>query len=216
MCFAIIIAIAEKCNSSSTQKRDIMDSGSGIRSEDEPRAPGRSGYGIHSLDCSNNVSQLNQVNRGYEPMRVSTPRDCGMLPTQVKREIVSPRDQGVDDLFIRGATTLCTLFKEQESITHQINSSLTDLCVQLVADRASQVREEVMATPMWHDGVGEPECGCGRGRGRALFRQDPATGSRIPGDHHRVSAAEGHGIGRGKPVGVSVAVPTTGKHIGRG
>ena len=79
-----------------------MDSGSGIvRSEDEPRAPGRSGNGIQSLECSN-VSQLNQVNRVYEPIRVSTPKDCGMLPTQVKREIVSPRDQGVDDLFIRG------------------------------------------------------------------------------------------------------------------
>ena len=97
---ATIIAIAEKCDSSGIMKRSIMDSGiSVVRSEDEPRAPGR--Y-THSLEC-NNVSQLNQVNREYEPMRVSTPKDCGMLPTQVKREMgVSPRDQGVDDLFIQG------------------------------------------------------------------------------------------------------------------
>ena len=135
MCFATVIAIAEKCwdssgvkahkvNSSSSQKINPMDSGSGIRSEnevgiqpsvqrsqlriqDEPRAPRRSGnYGIQeSLECSN-VSQLGQVNRGYEPyepIRVSTPKDCGMLPTQVKREMgVSPRDQSVDKLFIRG------------------------------------------------------------------------------------------------------------------
>ena len=132
----------------------------------EPRALRR--Y-THNLEC-NNVSQL-QVNREYEP-RVSTPKDYGTLPTQSigssakreiaspkKREIASPRDQDVDDIFISGASTLCTLFKEQELISHQINSSLTDLGVQLVEDRASQVKE---ATPKWHDG----DRGSGRGRGR--------------------------------------------------
>ena len=203
---ATIIAIAEKCDSSGIMKRSIMDSGiSVVRSEDEPRAPGR--Y-IHSLEC-NNVSQLNQVNREYEPIRVSTPKDYGILPTQVKREIASPRDQGVDDLFISGATTLCTLFKEQESISHQINSSLTDLCVQLVADRASQVKE---ATPKWHDG----DRGSGRGRGRTLFKSPASvTGSQMPGDHRRVkTAAEGHGKAQGKvPVSVSVEMPSTTSRI---
>ena len=118
----------------------------------EPRAPGR--Y-THDLKCNSHGSQL-QVNREYEP-RVSTPKDLGTQPTQSigssaceiaspkKREIASPRDQeDVDDIFISGASTLCTSFNEQELISHQINSSLTDLCVQLVADRASQVKE---ATP---------------------------------------------------------------------
>ena len=50
-----------------------------------------------------------------------------------------------------------------------------------------------------------------------MFRQEPSTGSGMPGNHHGVSAAEGHGIGRGRPVGVSVAVPPTEvKPIGRG
>ena len=99
-----------------------MESGINIvRSEEEPRAPGR--Y-THNLEC-NNVSQL-QVNREYEP-RVSTPKDYGTLPTQSigssakreiaspkKREIASPRDQeDVDNIFISGASTLCTVFKEQ-------------------------------------------------------------------------------------------------------
>ena len=43
---ATIIAIAEKCDSSGIMKRSIMDSGiSVVRSEDEPRAPGRYEYG---------------------------------------------------------------------------------------------------------------------------------------------------------------------------
>ena len=112
-----------------------------LSGQKKTRPPGRSGnYGIQeSLEC--NLSQQDQVRRGYEPyepIRVSTPKDCGMLPTQVKCEMgVSPTGQGVDDLFIREARQLCTLFKEQELVTHQINSNLTNLCVQLVADHAS-------------------------------------------------------------------------------
>ena len=178
----------------------------------EPRAPGR--Y-THDLECNSHSSQI-RVNREYEP-RVSTPKDFGTRPTQSigssaceiaspSSEIASPRDQeDVDDIFISGASTLCSLFKEQELISHQINSSLTDLCVQLVADRASQVKE---ATPKWHDG----DRGSGRGRGRTLFKSPASvTGSQMPGDHRRVkTAAEGHGKAQGKvPVSVSVEMPST-------
>ena len=83
------------------------------------------------------LSQQDQVRCGYEPISVSTPKDRRMLPTQVKCEIgLSPRDQGLDDL-LREARQLCTLFREQELVTHQINSSMTNMCMQLVADRAS-------------------------------------------------------------------------------
>ena len=74
---------------------------------------------------------------------------------------------------------MCTLFREQELVTHQINSSMTNMCMQLVADRASRVREAATA-PMEHDSVRVPEFCRGRGRGsvgepRALFRAG-ATG----------------------------------------
>ena len=51
--------------------------------------------------------------------------------------------QGEDGL-LQDARKLCDLFKKQESVTNEINSSLTDICMQLVADNASQVREVVV------------------------------------------------------------------------
>ena len=62
-----------------------------LSGQEEPRLPGRAGnYGVQeSLECRN-LSQQDQVRRGYEPyepIRVSTPKDCGMLPTQVKCEM---------------------------------------------------------------------------------------------------------------------------------
>ena len=135
----------------------------------EPRAPGR--Y-THDLECNSHSSQL-QVNHEYEP-RVSTPKDFGTRPTlsigssagemaSPRSEITSPRNQeDVDDIFISGASTLCSLFKEQEFISHQINLSLTELCVQLKADRSSHVNEATPERPKWQDG----DRGLGRGRGR--------------------------------------------------
>ena len=68
--------------------------------------------------------------------------------------------QGEDGL-LQDARKLCALFKKQESVTNEINASLTDMCMQLVADNASQVREAA-AAPMRVCG---PEPVEGRGRG---------------------------------------------------
>ena len=141
-----------------------------------PRRSGRHGIQEEPQVCGDQPwfymddQQQDQVDCEYRPHCASTLKDRGMLPTQAKCEIgLSPRDQWVDDL-LREARQLCTLFKEQELVTNQINSSMTNLCVQLVADSASQARETT-ATPMRHDGDRVPECGRGRGRGRALFGQ---------------------------------------------
>ena len=127
-------------------------------------------------------------------LRVSTPQGLGARPTQSSSsgsagrmaspnlsEIISTRDHSVDDIFVNGASTLCSLFKEQEFISHQINSSLTELCVQLKAD--SQVDEVTPKRPMF-----------GRGRGRSTS----GTGSQMPGTHHRVAT-----VGRGKALNKS-------------
>ena len=74
-------------------------------------------------------------------LRMSTPQGLGARPTlsssgsagrmasPTLSEITSTRNQDVDDIFVSGASTLCSLFKEQEFISHQINSSLTELFV---------------------------------------------------------------------------------------
>ena len=61
---------------------------------------------------------------------MSTPKGLGAQPIQSiggsagemaspRSEITSPRNQeDVDDIFISGASTLCSLFKEQELISH--------------------------------------------------------------------------------------------------
>ena len=79
--------------------------------------------------------------------------DYGKQP----RSADSPKGQGEDGL-LQDARKLCALFKEQELVTHQINSSLTDMCMQLVADNASQVKEAA-AAPMEVRGL---ELGRGR------------------------------------------------------
>ena len=56
-------------------------------------------------------------------------------------------------------------------MTNEINSSLTDMCMQLVADNASQVRDAT-AAPMRIRGP-EPVEGRGRGRGSAGERSEP-------------------------------------------
>ena len=64
---------------------------------------------------------------------------------------------------LQDARKLCELFKKQESMT-EINASLTDMCMQLVAENASQMKEVVV--PMRVRGPGPVEVPCvGRGRG---------------------------------------------------
>ena len=87
--------------------------------------------------------QQDQVKCDYmrQPRSASSPKDRGMQQTtQVKCEYIrQPRsastlkDRGVDDL-LQEARQLCTLFREQELVTHQINFSMTNMCMQLVAD----------------------------------------------------------------------------------
>ena len=101
-------------------------------------------------------------------LKVSTPQglgarhtlgsgSAGRMASPNLSEIIS-RDHSVDDIFIHGASTLCDLFKKQELISSEINSSLTELCVQLKAD------SQVEVTPM-------------RPIGRGIARSTSGTGS---------------------------------------
>ena len=73
-------------------------------------------------------------------MKVSTPQGLGARHTLGSDSAgritpdISVIDHSVDDIFIHGASTLSDLFKKQELISSEINSSLTKLCVQLKAD----------------------------------------------------------------------------------
>ena len=84
-------------------QRSRLRSGAPLLSaQEEPQIPRRSGrHGVQGepqvyennpwFDMDDN--QQDQVRCGYEPISVSTPKDRGMLPTQVKCEIgLSPRD----------------------------------------------------------------------------------------------------------------------------
>ena len=81
-------------------------------------------------DVDDRQQQTTQVKCDY----IRQPRSAG-----------SPKDRGGDDL-LQEARQLCALFKEQELVTHQINSSMTNMCMQLKADRTSQLREVAAAS----------------------------------------------------------------------
>ena len=82
-------------------------------------------------------------------------------------------------------------------MTNEINASLTDMCMQLVAENASQLSKEVV--PMRVCGPGPVEVPCvGRGRGRGK----PQSGVYNPGEsivRGRACAATGSAVGRGEP-----------------
>ena len=94
----------------------------------EPQIPRRSGrHGVQEksqvcedqpwFDVDDRPQQQVKCEYIRQPYSASTPKDRGMQTTQVKCELRSPRDRGVDDL-LQEARQLCTLFREQELVTH--------------------------------------------------------------------------------------------------
>ena len=94
----------------------------------------------------------------------------------------------MDDIFIHGASTLSNLFKKQELISNEINSSLTELCVQLKAD--SQVDEVTPKRPI------------GRGRARSTL----GTGSQMSGTHRVATVGRGGALSK-SPLSKSPSKP---------
>ena len=108
--------------------------------------------------------------------------------------------QDREDGLFQDARKQCELFKKQESVTSEINASLTDMCMQLVSENASQVRKVAIPMPVRVPGPAEVPCvGCGRGHGK------PQSGGEgcNPGDrmvHGRACSATGiSAVGRGGP-----------------
>ena len=96
-----------------------------------------------------------------------------------------------EDGLLQDARKLCELFKKQESVTSEINASLTDMCMQLVSENASQVRKVAVPMPVCVPGPAEVPC-VSRGQGRGK----PQSGGEgcNPGDrmvHGRACSATG-------------------------